>query len=170
MNHDIASGWNNFMPMHIQYHLSAMWLNCWLMLTNFVKNKSHKGLVLPPEIFTDRETGSYFNVKYAFLSVNSSPPSVVFMCQWTGSKLVQIMACHLFGTKRLPEAMPLSCLNQAIIWNNTDYWPSSLRHICVTRKNLACYTVHDCWLQDSQMDFWLMITFIWFLSLNIEWG
>ena len=35
--------------------------------------------------------------------VNSSPPSVAYMCQWTGSALVQVMACRLFSAKPSPE-------------------------------------------------------------------
>ena len=38
-----------------------------------------------------------------YFSFNSSPPSTVHMSQWTGSALVQIMACRLIGTKPLPE-------------------------------------------------------------------
>ena len=38
-------------------------------------------------------------------SVNSSPPSATYMHQWTGSAVVQIMACHLFGTKPLSKPM-----------------------------------------------------------------
>ena len=33
---------------------------------------------------------------------NSSPPSARYLHQWTGSALVQIMACRLFGAKLLP--------------------------------------------------------------------
>ena len=29
----------------------------------------------------------------------------LYICQWTGSKLVQVMACCLFGPKPLPESM-----------------------------------------------------------------
>ena len=35
--------------------------------------------------------------------LNSSPPSDAYMHRWTGSALVQIMACHLLGTKPLSE-------------------------------------------------------------------
>ena len=38
-------------------------------------------------------------------SVNSSPPSAEYMHQWTRSTLVQVMACHLFSAKPLPEPM-----------------------------------------------------------------
>ena len=38
--------------------------------------------------------------------VNSSPQ---YMHQWTGSALVQIMVCHLFDTKPLPEPMLTYC-------------------------------------------------------------
>ena len=34
-----------------------------------------------------------------FLCVNSLRPSAAYMCQWTGSALVQVMACHLLGAK-----------------------------------------------------------------------
>ena len=37
--------------------------------------------------------------------INSSPPSAAYMRQWTGSTLVQVMACRLFGAKPLPEPM-----------------------------------------------------------------
>ena len=37
--------------------------------------------------------------------VNSSPPRATYMPQWTGSTLVQIMACRLFGAKPLSKSM-----------------------------------------------------------------
>ena len=39
----------------------------------------------------------------------SSPPIATYMRQWTGSALVQVMACCLFGTKPLPEPMLVYC-------------------------------------------------------------
>ena len=45
----------------------------------------------------------------AFIPVNSSPPSDSYMHQWTGSALVQVMACRLFGVKPLPEPMLVYC-------------------------------------------------------------
>ena len=36
-------------------------------------------------------------------------PSAAYMGPWTGSALAQIMACRLFGTKPLPEAMLANC-------------------------------------------------------------
>ena len=35
--------------------------------------------------------------------INSSPPSATYIRHWTGSALVQIMACHLFGAKPLSK-------------------------------------------------------------------
>ena len=35
--------------------------------------------------------------------LNLSPPSAAYMHQWTGSALVQVMGCCLFGAKPLPE-------------------------------------------------------------------
>ena len=37
------------------------------------------------------------------LSINSSLPSSVYMCRWTRSALVQVMAWHRTGDKPLPE-------------------------------------------------------------------
>ena len=37
--------------------------------------------------------------------LNSSPSSAVYMRQWIGSALVQIMACRLFGAKPLSKPM-----------------------------------------------------------------
>ena len=45
--------------------------------------------------------------------VNSSPPSATYMHQWTGSALVQVMACRLFSAKPLPKHYKLQWnLNQ----------------------------------------------------------
>ena len=38
-----------------------------------------------------------------FYTVNSSPPGAAYMRRWTGSALVQIMACRLLGAMPLPE-------------------------------------------------------------------
>ena len=35
--------------------------------------------------------------------IDSSPPSATYMHQWTGSALVQVMACRLFSAQPLPE-------------------------------------------------------------------
>ena len=40
-----------------------------------------------------------------YSNLNSSPPSAPYMRLWTGSTLVQIMACRLLGTKPLPQPM-----------------------------------------------------------------
>ena len=40
---------------------------------------------------------------------NASPPSVAYMCQWTGWALDQVMACRLFGAQPLPEPMLAYC-------------------------------------------------------------
>ena len=36
-------------------------------------------------------------------------PSASYMCQWTGSASVQVMACRLFGAKPLPVPMVAYC-------------------------------------------------------------
>ena len=41
--------------------------------------------------------------------LNSSPPGAAYVCQRTGSVLVQIIACRLFGAKPLPDPMLTCC-------------------------------------------------------------
>ena len=52
-------------------------------------------------------------------TVNSSPPSAAYMRPWTGSTLVQVMACRLFGAKPLPEPMLPYC--QLDPWEQTHW-------------------------------------------------
>ena len=49
--------------------------------------------------------GIHVVVMLMCMALNSSPPSAAYMCQWSGLALVQIMACHLFGTKPLSKPM-----------------------------------------------------------------
>ena len=67
------------------------------------------------ETFQDRPAFCIFICKiWAILStplcVNSPPPSAAYTHQWTGSALVQVMACRLFGAKPLPKPMLAYCL------------------------------------------------------------
>ena len=66
---------------------------------------------------------NYCHILQGTMSFNSSPPSVAYthtrthththiyicVCHWTGSVLVQVMACRLFGAKPLPEPMLVYC-------------------------------------------------------------
>ena len=83
---------------------------------------------------------------WCLLYVNSSPPSAACMRQWTGSALVQIMACRLFGAKPLPEPILIWFVanwthvkkNQ---WNSNrnKWWP-----FCLRGDELTCvYTSGD---------------------------
>ena len=58
-------------------------ISCWKQLENYLDKMSSKS----PRVQW----------------VNSSPPSAAYMHQWTGSALVQIMACHIFGPKPLSK-------------------------------------------------------------------
>ena len=42
-------------------------------------------------------------------NINSSSSSASYLHQWTGSAAVQVMACHLFNAKPLPEPMLPFC-------------------------------------------------------------
>ena len=49
------------------------------------------------------------NMIRIFIHINSSPPSAAFMRPWTGSALVQVMACRLFGAKPFPGPVLAYC-------------------------------------------------------------
>ena len=58
----------------------------------------------------DRNCGSGSLLGLLLLTwFNLSPPSAAYMRQWTGSPLVQVKACRLFGAKPLPEQMLHYC-------------------------------------------------------------
>ena len=50
------------------------------------------------------------------ISFNVLRPGDTYMCHWTGSSLVHVMACRLVGAKPLPEAMMTYC--QLEHWEN----------------------------------------------------
>ena len=52
-----------------------------------------------------------------WVKINSSPPSAAYMCRWSGSALVQIIACHLFDATPLREPMLTYC--QLDAWEQT---------------------------------------------------
>ena len=54
------------------------------------------------------------------LSINSSPPSSVYMCRWTRSVLVQVMAWHRTGDKPLPELI-CWCIGNWTIRNKVQW-------------------------------------------------
>ena len=58
-------------------------------------------------VMSARWHAHFFVVKSSVF--NSSPPSAAYMCQWIGSTLVQIMACHLFCAKPLSKPMLVYC-------------------------------------------------------------
>ena len=68
---------------------------------------------------------------------NSSPPSAAYMRQWTGSSLVQVMACRLFGAKPLPEPMLTYC--QLDSWEHISVkFESEFYHFHSRKCNWKC--------------------------------
>ena len=80
---------------------------------NFSKMKNSKvdrwALSLNWLIMYDDATATKPNKTKPCLYIKSSPPSAIYMRQWTGPSLVQVMACRLFGAKPLPEPMLVYC-------------------------------------------------------------
>ena len=65
---------------------------------------------------------------------NSSPPSAVYMRQWTVSTLVQVMACRLFGAKPLSAPMLAFC--------QLDYWKQISEKFEIGIRSLSLKKMH----------------------------
>ena len=73
----------------------------------------------------------------SYYTINSYPPNVTYMRQRTGSALVQIMACRLFGAKPLREQLLAYC--QLDSWEQISLkFESEFYHFRNTFKFVAC--------------------------------
>ena len=77
-----------------KYCESAHWALNWVLIK--VESRGQRGLFI--EWYT-------WQKHWHWSDINSSPPTAAYMRQQTGSALVQIMACCLFGAKPSPEPM-----------------------------------------------------------------
>ena len=70
--------------------------------------------------------------------LNPSPPSAAYTFQWTMSALVQAMACRLFGTKPLLEAMLAYCYsNFCEIWIGILWFSFKKMHFKMSSARMA---------------------------------
>ena len=85
------------------------------------------------------ETGSVGTV-VLIVKVNSSPTSVPYMCRWTGSAMVQIMACHMDGVKPLsdPNADIISTKPQGTYFHESlfEIQNFSFKKICLKMSSV----------------------------------
>ena len=96
-------------------------------------------------------------IHYKEGKVNLSPLNAAYMCQWTVSALVQIMACRLFDAKPSPEPMPTYCqldFRNKLQWNlnqnaklfiqemHLKMWSARWLLLC-TGRSFNNNTVHD---------------------------
>ena len=66
--------------------------------------------------------------------VNSAPPSAAYMHQGTGSALVHVMACRLFGAKPLPKPM--------LGYSQLDSEGTNLSEILIKIQNFSFTKMH----------------------------
>ena len=76
------------------------WIESLAPVWNWYFQINSNDSLTPDEISLD-----VFQIIWMISRFNSSPPSAAYMHQWTGSALVQIIACRLFRTTQLPEPM-----------------------------------------------------------------
>ena len=98
----------------LQYHLKQpinMWPNG--ILTNYSSLQVRLLIFVILKLFRVEQNSIY--IFYNFWAIprgrpfNSSPPSAAYMRRWTGSALVEVMACRRFGAKPLLEPMLAYC-------------------------------------------------------------
>ena len=98
--------WLVFLYGLVQKLIRASWEMCPIMCpTGYVNLSGHIDSL--KQTTWNLEWGNTIN--FQIMSITSSPPSAAYMHQWTGSALVQVMACRLFGAKPLPEPMLVDC-------------------------------------------------------------
>ena len=93
--------------------------------------------------------------------IHSSHPRAPYMRRWTGTSLVQVMACRLLGAKPLPEPMPA--------YSQLDLW----KQISAKFESKLC---HFHWTDNTNMTFstacvlpgWLSAG--WHNLCNSSWG
>ena len=77
---------------------------CVYISENILKNGCHFVGAIFRFVFLYENCAFSIQTSVAFVSkglIKTSPPSAAYMHQWTGSALVQIITCHLLGTKPL---------------------------------------------------------------------
>ena len=95
----------NVRPISLQQLQTSLWI-----FRHILKRTRKPGLKIGMKLKNITKLFTKDCVKAAqLLCVNSSPPSAAYMCQWTGSALVEIMACRLIGAKPLFQSMLKYC-------------------------------------------------------------
>ena len=77
--------------------------------------------MLQPKLHSEMHNNCYWNIALFVTAFNSSAPSGTYMRQWTGSSLIQVKACRLFGAKQLPEPMPAYCQLDSTLGNKFQW-------------------------------------------------
>ena len=109
--------------------------------------------------------GSFlFSYNTMLCCINSSPPSAAYMHQWTGSSLVQVMACHLFVAKPLPEPMLVYCLLHSLelisVKFEFEFYPFHSRQ-CIWKCHLPKWQPLCPGGDESVYHLWSMSCMIW---------
>ena len=90
---------------------------------------------------------------------NSSPPSATDICQWTGSALIQIMACCLFDNKPLP-IRPLRT-NFSKIWIEIQNFSFMEMHLKLSFVNMVSILSKERWVKlKSKLLLWVQTLYI----------
>ena len=74
--------------------------------------------------------------------VNSSSPCAAYIHQWSGSTLVQVLACRLYGAKPLPEPMLAYC--QLDSWEQISVKFESEFYYFIQENAFEIVVCHNC--------------------------
>ena len=75
---------------------------------------------------------------YELLKINSSLPWNPYVHWWTESSFVEVVACRIFGTKSLPEAMLIHYQSEPVELNYFFFNSKSNLYIEETFQNVVC--------------------------------
>ena len=101
---------------------------------SYVCNRINRSLwLMPCALLRIKHKASCWWCSSSWYSI-TSPPSAAYMREWIGSALVQIMACHLFGAKPLPEPMLTYC--------QLDSWEQKFSEIWIRTLSFSFRKMH----------------------------
>ena len=109
--------------------------------------------------------------------VNSSPPSVTYVHQWTEPYVVQVMACRLFGAKPIPEPnwsnpglllIGLLGTNFSEIWIGILSFSFNKMHLKMLSAKMSAIFSRGRWVKNyfsnAECCVWLIMNWYWWLD------
>ena len=79
--------------------------------------------------------------QYPRKAINQSPLSAAYMPRWNGTALLQVLACHQFGAKPLPEPMLTNCQFHPYLGTNFSEIQIEIQNLSFMKMHLKMLSV-----------------------------